>query len=192
MLPTQPVLLALNHLLGQSGWARDRLKDFAGRSTRLGVGPMGLHLAITDDGLFAAAAWGDDVGPDVTISLPADAPLRFMRGGVGEVMKGAQVTGAADLADALGFVLRNLRWDAEEDLSKWVGDIAAHRLVRSAESVVAWQKDAAQRFAENLGEYLTFENPQLVRKAELDNFAVEVAELAAALDKVEKRLAGRQ
>ncbi|HEX5392179.1 MAG TPA: SCP2 sterol-binding domain-containing protein [Rhodocyclaceae bacterium] len=186
MLPTQPVLFALNHLLGQSGWARDRLKDFAGRSARLGVGPMGLHLAISDDGLFVAAA--GEAASDVTINLPADAPLRFMRGGVAEVMKGAQVTGAADLADALGFVLRNLRWDAEEDLSKWVGDIAAHRLVRGAESVVAWQKDAAQRFAENLGEYLTYENPQLVRKAELDSFATEVAELAAALDKVEKRL----
>jgi ubiquinone biosynthesis protein UbiJ len=192
MLPTQPVLLALNHLLGQSGWARDRLKDFAGRSARLGVGPMGLHIAITDEGLFVEASREGDAAPDVTISLPADAPLRFMRGGVAEVMKGAQVTGAADLADALGFVLRNLRWDAEEDLSKFVGDIAAHRLVRGAESLVAWQKDAAQRFAENMGEYLTFENPQLVRKAELDSFATELAELAAALDKVEKRLAGRK
>lgn len=188
MLPNQPALLALNHLLGQASWARDRLRDFAGRSARLGLGPLGLHLAINDEGLFVEAAREEDATPDVTITLPADAPLRLVRGGVAEVMKGAQVTGAADLADALGFVLRNLRWDAEEDLSKWVGDIAAHRLVRGAESFVSWQKDAAQRFAENFGEYLTYENPQLVRKAELDAYIRELADTASAVDRLAQRL----
>lgn len=191
MLPPQPALLALNHLLGQASWARDRLKDFAGRTAKLGLGPLGLDLAITDQGLFVDAKRDGDSAPDVSIDLPADAPLRLLRGGIAEVMKGAQVTGAADLADALGFVLRNLRWDAEEDLSKWVGDIAAHRLVRGAESVVAWQKEAAQRFAENLGEYLTYENPQLVRKAELDAFTKELAELRLALDQLEQRVKRR-
>lgn len=188
MLPNQPALLALNHLLGQASWARDRLKDFAGRSARLGLGPLGLHLAINDEGLFVEAAREEDATPDVTITLPADAPLRLVRGGVAEVMKGAQVTGAADLADALGFVLRNLRWDAEEDLSKWVGDIAAHRLVRGAESFVSWQKDTAQRFAENLGEYLTYENPLLVRKAELDEYTRELADTVTAMDRLAQRL----
>ncbi len=185
--PTQPILLGLNHLLGQAGWARDRLKSCAGRRARLGLGPVVLNLAVSAEGLFAAAE--ESAGEaDVAIALPLDAPLRMVQGGVAEVMKGAQVSGAADMADALGFVLRNLRWDAEEDLSKLVGDIAAHRLVKGAESFVAWQKDAATRLTENLGDYLLHENPQLVKGEDFRAFGDEVAALAAAVEALEKRL----
>ncbi|RTL57661.1 MAG: hypothetical protein EKK46_02725 [Rhodocyclaceae bacterium] len=184
--PAQPILYGLNHLLGQAGWARDRLKDFAGRHAHLALGPVVLELAVTDEGLFATASEG--AAADVSIALPLDAPLRMMQGGVAEVMKGAQVTGAADMADALGYVLRNLRWDAEEDLSKFVGDIAAHRIVRGAESLVAWQKDAATRLGENLSEYLLHESPQLVKQADLKAFKDDVAALADDLKALEKRL----
>lgn len=187
--PVQPILYGLNHLLGQAAWARDRLKTYAGRHARLGLGPVVLDLAINADGLFESAAAEKE--PDVSIALPNDAPLRMVQGGVAEVMKGAQVTGAADLADALGFVLRNLRWDAEEDLSRIVGDIAAHRLVKGAESFVAWQKDATARLTENLTEYLLHENPQLVKDADFRGFSDEVAALRAQVDALEKRLAKR-
>ena len=185
--PVQPVLHGLNHLLGQAGWARDRLQAYAGRHARLGLGPVVLNLAITAEGTFATAA--EEGEADVTIALPADAPLRMVRGGVAEVMKGAQVTGGADLAEALGYVLRNLRWDAEEDLSRFVGDIAAHRLVKGAERFVAWQKDAAQRLGENLAEYLRYENPQLVKQEDFAAFSSDVAALRAQMDALEKRLA---
>ena len=185
--PIQPVLQGLNHLLGQASWARDRLKDYQGRQARLGLGPVVLNLSITAEGTFAPAIEGGE--PDVAIALPVDAPLRMMQGGVAEVMKGAQVTGAADLADALGYVLRNLRWDAEEDLSQFVGDITAHRIVKGAESFVAWQKDAATRVGENLTEYLLHENPQLVKQDTFATFSNDVATLRAQMDALEKRLA---
>lgn len=184
--PLQPVLAGLNHLLGQTGWARDRLQGHQGRKARFSAGSFDLNLRITTEGCFEAAT--DDGDPDVAISLPLDAPVRMMQGGVAEVMKGATVTGAADLADALGYVLRNLRWDMEEDLSRVVGDIAAHRLVKGAESLLAWQKDAATSLAENLSEYLVHENPQLVRQEEFKTFSDEVAALRAQLAGLEKRL----
>jgi len=192
MLPSvQPILFGLNHLLSQAGWARDRLKSYAGRQAKLSLGPVVLNLTISSDGLFTSTVDGSD-NPDVSIALPADAPFRLLQGGVAEVMKAAQVTGAADMADALGFVLRNLRWDAEEDLSKIVGDIAAHRIVRGTESFVAWQKDAATRLSENLSEYLLHENPQLVNTGEFHTFSDEVAALRAAVDALEKRLTPHQ
>ena len=192
MLPSvQPILFGLNHLLSQAGWARDRLKSYTGRQAKLSLGPVVLNLTVSSDGLFTSTVDGSD-NPDVSIALPADAPFRLLQGGVAEVMKAAQVTGAADMADALGFVLRNLRWDAEEDLSKIVGDIAAHRIVRGTESFVAWQKDAATRLSENLSEYLLHENPQLVNVDEFHTFSDEVAALRAMVDALEKRLAPHQ
>ena len=64
---------------------------------------------------------------EVSISLPAAAPLLALQG-KDAVMRAARIEGSAEFAETLGFVIRNLRWDAEEDLSKVVGDIAAHRI----------------------------------------------------------------
>jgi len=185
LAPADAALAALNHLLDPSAWARDRLRGFAGRRARLYAPPLTLDFRIGEDGLLQAA--GSDGAPQATIELPLDAPLRLLRGGTAEVMKAARIEGAADLADALGFVLRNLRWDAEEDLSKLVGDIAARRIAQGAHAFTAWQKDAATRLAENLAEYLREENRLLVGRHELDTFATEVRDLLDRLDKVERR-----
>jgi ubiquinone biosynthesis protein UbiJ len=75
------------------------------------------------------------------------------------MMRGARIAGAADFAEALGSVLRKLDWDAEEDLSRVVGDIAAHRIVKTAGGFAAAQAEAARRLADNFAEYLRYERP---------------------------------
>src|ERR1035437_3613397 len=115
-------LAALNHLLQSAVWARARLTPFAGRTARLKVPPLQLDLVVGDDGLFAET--GSETF-DVEIELPPGAPLMAL-GGSDEIFRKAHISGSAEFADALGFVLRNLRWDFEEDLSKGIGDIAAH------------------------------------------------------------------
>lgn len=180
------VLAGLNHVLGQSAWARDRLAPFAGRHARLTMPPLQLGLVVTTDGQFEPAA--DEGQPDVQIILPADAPFLLLQG-QDRVMQAARVEGAAEFATELAFVLKNLRWDAEEDLSRLVGDIAAHRIVGGVAAFTAWQKDAANRLAENLVAYATEETPLLPRAAEQRAFAEEAAELRAALDAAERRVA---
>ena len=152
-------LAALNHLLQGADWARARLTPFAGRTARLNAPPLCLDIVVDDDGLFAET--GVNVF-DVSIELPAGAPLRAL-GGAEEIFKTAHITGSAEFANALGFVLRNLRWDFEEDLSRSVGDIAAHRIATQIKAFGAWQEDAARRVGENLVEYLTEERPTLVK-----------------------------
>ncbi|MDP2795213.1 MAG: hypothetical protein Q8O25_14250 [Sulfurisoma sp.] len=176
---------ALNHLLGQADWARARLIPFAGRRARLAMPPFQLDLAIRDDGYVEAAAAGDV--PDVTMTLPADAPLRALQGQE-QIIAAARVEGNAHLATELSFVLRNLRWDAEEDLSRAVGDIAAHRIMRTAAAFAGWQKQAARNLAENVAEYVSEENPLIARPPDLVAFATEVGELRDKLLQLEKRI----
>ncbi len=178
-------LQAFNHLLAAAPWARAKLASFAGRRARLVLGALPLEFRIAPDGSFESLGTG---APAVEIVLPATAPLALLQGREA-MMRGAHITGAADFAEALGFVLRKLDWDAEEDLSRVVGDIAAHRLVKTAGSVVAAQADAARRFTENVGEYLRFEQPAGVDKAALATFAGEVGALRQEADALEWRLA---
>jgi ubiquinone biosynthesis protein UbiJ len=180
-------LQAFNHLLAAAPWAREKLIPFAGKRARLVLGPFPLEFRIAPDGTFESLGTG---APAVEIVLPAGAPLTLLQGqGREAMMRGAHITGAADFAEALGFVLRNLDWDAEEDLSRVVGDIAAHRIVKTAGGFAAAQAEAARRLADNFAEYLRYEQPAGIDKAAMAAFAGEVDSLKQETDALERRLA---
>ena len=176
----------INHLLAGEDWARDRLKPFAGQTVRLEAGPIARVFAITAGGFVAA---GDsDAIVAVTITLPADAPLRALIDRPA-LYAAAQISGSAELAENLGFLLRNVRWDIESDLAQLVGDIAARRLVEGGERVRNWQAEQARNLAQNLAEYFTEENPLIARRRDLADFCSEVAALQECLARIERRVA---
>jgi ubiquinone biosynthesis protein UbiJ len=177
------ILGALNHLLGQAEWARRQLQSFAGRQARFDMPPWQLAFSVSGEGLFEPVGEGEI---DVTVALPAETPLLALQG-IDRAMAEAHVTGNAEFATALSFVLKNLRWDAEEDLSKLVGDIAAHRIVGAASSLAAWQQQAARNVAENIGEFLGEESRLLVSRREFAAFGDELAELVARIDALAAR-----
>lgn len=177
------ILGALNHLLGQAAWARQQLQSFAGRQARFDMPPWQLAFAITAGGLFEPVGEGDI---DVTVTLPSETPLVALQG-IERAMAGAHVTGNAEFATALSFVLKNLRWDAEEDLSKLVGDIAAHRIVGVSSRLTLWQKEATRNVAENIAEYLGEESRLLVPQRELAQFREELADFTQRIEKLEAR-----
>jgi ubiquinone biosynthesis protein UbiJ len=147
------LLQACNHLLAAAPWARTKLAPFAGRRARILLGRWPLDFRIAPDGTFESLGTGE---PDVVIALPATAPLGLTKGREA-MLRDARLSGAADLAEALGNVLRRLDWDAEEDLSRIVGDIAARRIARAAGGFLAQQAAIARRIGENIDEYLRYE-----------------------------------
>ena len=181
-------LQAFNHLLAAAPWARAKLVPFAGRRARLVLGPLPLEFRIAPDGTFESLGTGE---PAVEIVLPAGAALALPEGREA-MMRGAHITGAADFAEALGFVLRKLEWDAEEDLSRVVGDIAAHRIARAAGDFAAARAEAGRRLAENVAEYLRYEQPAGVGKPAMRAFAAAVDTLRQDVDTLERRLAALQ
>ena len=175
----------LNHLLASANWARARLAPFAGRRACFAMPPFDFGFEVSTEGTVVANA--DPAQTDVVIRLPANTPFLLPQG-LDKVMAQATVEGNAEFATELSFVFRNLRWDAEEDLSKLVGDIAARRLMQGADRFVAWQQQAATRLAENVTEYLTLETPVLVPHAELRALRDDITRLEAALGRAEGRL----
>lgn len=182
------VLAGLNHVLASAAWARQKLLPFAGRHARLSMPPWRLGLAVTAEGMFATAA--AESMPDVEIIFPAETPFLALQGR-DRIMQSVRVEGGAEFATEIAYVLKNLRWDFEEDLSKVVGDIAAHRIAGGLATLVDWQKQAVARLAENLTEYATLEAPLLVPQAEHEAFADDVARLRADVERVEQRIEAR-
>lgn len=181
-------LSATNHLLAQAGWARQRLQPHAGRTARLVLSPVAeIDFSVANDGQLAE--WSGEEAPEVSLRLAvADLP-RLLVDGLETAMRHVRIEGNAEFAEALGFVFRHLRWDAEEDLSRLFGDIAAHRLMEGGRKVVDEGRRSLERASGNVAEYLTEESTLLVPRKALPAFAEEVVTLRDAVARLDKRVA---
>jgi len=185
MAPEAALSLALNHLLASEPWARERLAPFAGETIELRA-PLvpALRFAIAQDGRLAPAAEG---ASSLVVRLGPEAPAAALRGEE-HLLRAVEVQGNAKLASEVLFLARHLRWDAEEDLSKVVGDVAAHRLAATARTLVAWHADAARRLAEGILEYAVEDAGLLARRDELAAISDAHARLRDGLERLEKRI----
>jgi ubiquinone biosynthesis accessory factor UbiJ len=179
-----PFSFALNHLLDSEPWARERLAPFAGEAVELRSPPLpALRFTILPGGRVEAGG-GE---PALVVTLGAGALAAAARGEE-HFMRSVEVTGNARLANEVMLLVRHLRWDAEEDLSRLVGDVAAHRIAQAGRSLVAWQADTLARLAETFADYAAQERRLLVRRAEHDAFTASVARLRDAVERLEKRI----
>jgi len=176
---------ALNHVLRSAPLALERLRPHAGRTVGLHVGPLAMAFTIQTTGEVAAAPRGASRDLEVRIS-----PFLLPRLAAREeaAFAGIEMQGDAELAREVSFLARNLTWDFEEDLSRVVGDIAAHRIAAAAGGAGRWGREAALRVAQGAAEYWTEESPLIASRVKLEAFAREVAELGAALDRLDERI----
>lgn len=195
-----PVIGFVNHVLNQNGRACERLRAFAGRTVRITFDPLEFDLAIGPQGLVEAASGGQGPengshqgssagqgGPNVTLTLSPLTLPRFVFDPEG-AMRDVRIAGDADLAQLLGQLVREVRWDAEDDLARVVGDIAAHRVARDARNLQGYARDASQRLTETVTAFLLDEDPTLVRRALLEALATDTARLRDDCARFEKRL----
>jgi ubiquinone biosynthesis protein UbiJ len=183
--PSVAFCFFLNHLLDAEPWARERLAPFAGEALELCAPPLPrLRLTILPDGRVEAGG----AEPALAIRLGPETLLAAARSEA-ELMRSVELAGNAKLASEVMALVRHLRWDAEEDLSKLVGDVAAQRIVRAVRSFIAWQADAAGRLARALADYASEEARFVVPRREHEMHARAVAELRDALGRLEKRIA---
>lgn len=178
---------ALNHLLRREAWARDKLAPFAGEVVALHMAPFPpLRLAIAEGGQALPAEAG--APPTLTITARPGI-LAAMSKGEEHLMRAVDISGNARLATEILALLRYLRWDVEEDLSRVLGDVLAHRVVGTARGIAAWQAEAGRRLAENLMEYAIEERRMIIARAEFDDFAAAVAKLRDDLARLDQRIA---
>ena len=182
-----PLAAALNRLLQSEPWARERLLPFASETLELRAPPLpALRFTIASDGGLGTALPAAE--PSLVVTLGPEALAAAVKG-EDHLLRSIDVAGNAKLASEVMFLARHLRWDFEEDLAKFVGDTAAHRLARLARDTAAWHADAAQRIAGSFVEYAVEEKRVLVRRPALEDFSTALARLRDSVERLEKRVA---
>lgn len=180
-----PSTAALNHLLIQNSWALPRLAHHAGKSVRFDVTPLSLAYTILENGLLHSASPTDSSDALCTI-----APSLLARLALHDESAYSEIhsEGDAALLAEIFFLSRNLRWDAAEDLSKIVGDIAAERIVQTAQRAQHQLHSNALNFSRAAMEYLTEERPLLAKSQHISTFVQQVDTLRDDVARLEQRI----
>jgi ubiquinone biosynthesis protein UbiJ len=174
-----------NHLLAPAEWAREKLAPHAGKAARFELPPGQVTLQVAAGGLVEPAP--ADAQPAVVVRFRAEAALRTLADRE-QAWRSANIEGDTAFAADISHVAANLGWDVEEDLSKVVGDIAAHRMAQAGRSAAAWPGQAARSLAQNAAEYLTEEAQLLASPLQVAEFVRDVDELRDAAERLEKRI----
>ena len=181
-----PAAVAFNHLLRDAEWARGQLIPFAGRIIRLDVPPLTAAFVVESDGRLAAAPPASEAAALVQLSGPT--LIRFVWLHDESARQDVHITGDTALATALTGVLSGLRWDAEEDLSRVIGDVAAHRVAQAGSAFIAWQSRTATNLAQSLAEYWTEEQHVIASREGVHEFVQAVDVLRDDAERLEKRI----
>ncbi len=178
----------LNRGLPRSPRAQQLCAELAGRRiaieapavARLLVESTGNSLRITRGTLPADAEVVG--GPLSLLALGGSAAdERLSRGEV-------EVRGDAELAQKFQELARLLRPDPEEELSIFIGDVAAHRIGRLARGALGWTRSAAATLLQDVGEYFSHERADLVSREEGEQFLRGVDALREDLDRLDARI----
>ena len=143
-------------------------------------------MRVARDGMLETARLGDV--PAVTIHVKlSDLPLILHNSE--RAFSYVRIDGDAEFANTISQLSKGLRWDAEHDLERFLGPIAAARLVGGARSAAGGAVSAGRRLAENVAEFLLEERRVLVRPDHIDGFGDEVSRLRDDVERNAKRIA---
>jgi ubiquinone biosynthesis protein UbiJ len=193
----------INHVLAGETWASAELAKHVGKAIALEM-PFGrFAVQITSSGLLEAVRHADsaeisdgEAVPPIrttlvlTISSQALSTLLTSSGPIREnAFKSVTIAGDADLAQLLGRLAGQLRWEYEEDLSKIIGDAPAHFAVAQGKKIASAGKAAGRDLLENAVEYLSEEKRVLLNQRDFAIHKNQLMELRDSVERLDKRIA---
>jgi ubiquinone biosynthesis protein UbiJ len=180
------VLRAINHLIEQEKWARDLLLRHDKKIVAVEL-PLGGFRVLIQDGLL------QDAKPElkessVSLEISQDAFWAFVKDGKDAAMKFVRISGDVDLAADLNRLFADLRWEAEEDLSKLIGDAPSRRIITESKKVFTQANKAVEDLKSGLRDFFVNERNLLLGANQFHDFKSEIRLLRDQLDRAEKKL----
>ncbi len=186
----RPIASVLNKNIHATTPARELCQKLSGTVVAIRVRDTALTawFIVQDDRLELTTE--TDLEPDVLIS-GSIITLAQMAGAsdVSTVRSGSlEFTGDPILADEFRQLLTFAKPDLEEELSGFVGDVAAHRIGEIARGVSKWGREARSTMAQNIREYLQEESRDVPSRYEVERFTSDVGALRDDVDRLEARI----
>lgn len=197
----------INRHIGESSRAGELLESLDGRSLAIVVRGLGFRLrlqslktrlavSVESAASGAATATANDSATDsssATATVVGTPPVLLGLLGNAEAEgfreSGAELSGDVATAEAFAELLRHARPDLEEELSRLIGDIAAHEVAGAARRTDDWAREAGSALTMNTSEFLQEEARQLPPRVEVNAFGRDVECLRDDVERAAQRLA---
>ena len=198
----------LNRCIGESSRAGELLESLDGRSLAIVVRGLGFRLRLqslktrlavsvesASSGAAATATANDSAADSSSATATVEGTPPVLLGLLGNAEaegfreSGAELSGDAQTAEAFAELLRHARPDLEEELSRLIGDIAAHEVARAAWRTDDWARQAGSALTMNTSEFLQEEARQLPPRVEVNAFGRDVECLRDDVERAAQRLA---
>jgi ubiquinone biosynthesis accessory factor UbiJ len=185
-----PLESVLNRNIAASSTAQALCRRLQSKVLALHVEGLPLSLYFMSHGETMELDTTHDGAADATLS---GTPLSFLRlaGPRPEsaIRAGAvHIQGDAEVAQAFSELLTHARPDFEEELSRVIGDVAAHQIGNLARSAFGFARRATDTLAQNVAEFLQEEGRDAPSRTEAEEFVAGVDALREAVDRFEARL----
>jgi ubiquinone biosynthesis protein UbiJ len=193
--PLQPLLerlaAVLNRNVAQSNRASALTAQLDGRTLSLVLEgtPLTLYFRVADGRIAIDSGQPGDA--DASLSGSPLALLSLAGPGAEDRLRGSaiRIAGDAEVAQRFRDLLQQAQPDFEEELSRVVGDVAAHRVAGLARGLLDWGRKAAGSLSTSVAEYLQEESRDLPTRIEVEEFLEAVDRLRESADRFEARLA---
>jgi ubiquinone biosynthesis protein UbiJ len=181
----------LNRNVAESRRAQALCRQLDGRAIELEVRdtPFRLYMEARDGRI--ALADRRETEADARLS---GTPLSLLAlagpGAEGRLRSGTvRIEGDAEIAQRFRELLEQARPDVEEELSRVIGDVAAHRVANFARGFLDLGRRATDSLATSAAEYLQEEGRDLPVRIEVDEFLKDVDRLRDDTERLEARIA---
>ncbi|MCC6922186.1 MAG: ubiquinone biosynthesis protein [Nitrosomonas sp.] len=179
-------ILPINYALRHESWASKWLLSYEGKSVRIRIPPLvDLKLVVLANGEFGHS--NDDQEADATLSfLPGTLPGLIAHDE--SAYDAIHIAGNALFAEDLITISKNLKLNIEPELGKFIGDIPAHRIAETGESLFQWHISLFKNISDTFGEYWSEEQPMVVKPNDLRDFTQQTEGIRDDLEMLEIRI----
>lgn len=182
---------AFNRLLSLDPESATQLAAMEGRIVCLHIEGLNIKLYIFPaiDDIMILDEFDGDADTTISGTPVALAKLGLANDSQSEMFVGdVTITGDLKLGRQFNYLLASLDIDWEEQLSKVVGDMAAHTLSNLSQNIFSWKKRNRNSMKMNMSEYLQEEIHYLPSQSETNEFLSGVDRLRNDVSRLEARL----
>ncbi len=186
----RPIAEVLNRNIAEITPARVIATQLEGKTVAIRVRDSALAMYFVFDQDVVTLTTEFDADPDVAITGSLVTLARMAGGAGAQAIRDGDIDLTGDAATAQRFqdLLDHAKPDVEEELSRVIGDVAAHQLAEFARGVGNWARGARSTMGDNIREYLQEERRDLPTRYEVEQFSQRVGELRDDVERIAARL----
>ena len=185
-----PIAKMLNRNIAEVTPARELATQLDGKTVAIRVRDTALATYFVFDQDVVTLTTEFESDPDVAITGSLVTLTRMLAGAGAQAIRDGDIdlTGDAGTAQRFQALLDHARPDVEEELSRVIGDVAAHQLATFARGLGDWARGARSTMGDNVREYLQEERRDLPTRYEVEKFSQRVSVLRDDVERVAARL----